>query len=374
MAEIQAALPAKFMQVASAHKASAKDTSAPGVQLASFFGMLKSQMARQEITPEALELQGEQLKKPLEAELQADAALPAAGEDADATMAAAPVPSDTPVQSVVANINLPLEKPAVGIAQDEDVETGELAKSTGLKLVGQAKPDAQGKSAGEAIAAAARQDLPLDVDAEATAGSLAVAAVTSAVESAVDNLPASVTTSVAGLRLDAGAASASQISVAHPFDQALRQAEAKINAAIEAPVRSPAFAAELSDKVVWLATRQGQFADLSLNPPQMGALEVRLTLSGSDASAQFFSPNPVVREAIDAALPKLRELMAQAGINLGEADVREQAFSRRENAEFMAQTRTLNGVPESENATHTLAVAGAGARGSAGKGLVDLYI
>jgi len=160
------------------------------------------------------------------------------------------------------------------------------------------------------------------------------------------------------------------IATAHPFDQVLRQSESKVNAAIEAPVRSALFATELANKVVWLSGRQGQFADLSLNPPQMGALEVRLTVSGVDATAQFFSPNPVVRDAIDAALPKLRELMAQAGLSLGEAEVRDHAFSRRESAEMQNQSP----VQEADIAANQAALAGIGMVRSVGLGLVDLYI
>jgi flagellar hook-length control protein FliK len=95
-----------------------------------------------------------------------------------------------------------------------------------------------------------------------------------------------------------------------------------------------------------------------------------LTVSGGDASAQFFSPNPVVRDAIDAALPKLRELMAQAGISLGETEVRDQAFSQRENLEMQgrrtAQSAEINPQPS--------ALAAIGVVKSAGLGLVDLYI
>jgi flagellar hook-length control protein FliK len=126
----------------------------------------------------------------------------------------------------------------------------------------------------------------------------------------------------------------------------------------------------VGDKVVWLAGRQGQLADFSLNPPQMGALEVRLTVSGGEATAQFFSPNPVVRDALDAAMPKLRELMAEAGLSLGEAEVRDQAFSRRDGTQLQAQARSH----DAEIVVHPGALAGIGMARSGGLGLVDLYI
>lgn len=87
---------------------------------------------------------------------------------------------------------------------------------------------------------------------------------------------------------------------------------------------------ELGDKMVWMAGRQGQMAELVLNPPSLGAVEVRLNLSGGEASAQFFSANPNVRDVIEAALPRLREMMGSAGIALGEAMVSDQSFGQRD--------------------------------------------
>ena len=152
------------------------------------------------------------------------------------------------------------------------------------------------------------------------------------------------------------------------FDQVLRQVETRLNVSVEAPVRGAAFAQELGDKVVWLASRNNQVAELSLNPPQLGSVEVRLTLSGGEAGAQFFAASPVAREAIESALPRLRELMAQAGINLGEAQVRDQALSQGRNGD---QSGAGGNGSLGEEALPVAQIP-ATAR-VAGLGLVDLY-
>ncbi len=151
------------------------------------------------------------------------------------------------------------------------------------------------------------------------------------------------------------------------FDVLPRQAEGRPNVAIEAPLRSPAFASELGEKIVWLAGRHAQFAELSLNPPHLGALEVRLSVSGGEAAAQFFSANAGVRDALETALPRLRELMAQAGIHLGEAQVRDEAFARDEAAR--GELRTFAGP--STQAAEEMAARAPPMRGM---GLVDLYV
>lgn len=165
------------------------------------------------------------------------------------------------------------------------------------------------------------------------------------------------------------APSSPDVSLARPFDPALRQAETRLNVAVEAHVRSPAFAHEFGEKMVWLAGRQGQMAEMIVNPPQLGSVEIRLTVTGGEAGAQFFSANPAVREAIEAALPKLRDLMAQAGINLGEANVRDQSFAQGKGAE-RSDTGLSTLFPGAE--TDLDGTAPAYPR-SLGLGLVDLY-
>lgn len=371
MAEIQAALSAKFMQVASANKSGHKEAASVSQELASFFSVLKSQLTKPEVLDDALalELKADSLKKPLLVQSDSDAALSAAPSEVSA---GAPLVRDPALEaaanSVAVIASAPSVKNAVELVQNAEPDSilTKLSGDAGAKSVAAPRPEGIHKANVAANAADAGQALPLVLPSqEAEASPVPVDIMAEAkLESVV--LPA--LSPLATARAEVGATPS--IATAHPFDQVLRQAESKVNAAIEAPVRSALFATELANKVVWLSGRQGQFADLSLNPPQMGSLEVRLTVSGVDATAQFFSPNPVVRDAIDAALPKLRELMAQAGLSLGEAEVRDHAFSRRESAEM--QNRSP--VQEADIAANQAALAGIGIVRSGGLGLVDLYI
>jgi flagellar hook-length control protein FliK len=102
-----------------------------------------------------------------------------------------------------------------------------------------------------------------------------------------------------------------------------------VQLAIDAPLRSPQFAQELGDRVVWMLGRQGQTADIALNPAHLGPLEVKISMAGGEAAAQFFSPHQQVRDAMEAALPRLREMLADAGVTLGQAHVRDESLSRQ---------------------------------------------
>jgi flagellar hook-length control protein FliK len=381
MAEIQAAMLAKFNLVAGAHKAGFKGALMADVQKDAFFGVLQSQLANTDSDAELAVpvLLGNAVKMPPIRVSVADTAQPAADlvalppSDLSAQLSVAPaVPAAFTASARITVAQGMEDEPQRGVEPIALPEAmSEEINSMPTVATKSARPSVQEnllKAGGAAIAAADGQALPPDKPNRQS--EMPVVQTSS---SEADLLKAELSASIPISPSTQGRVdvSATPASIGAPFVQSLRQAEARINAAIETPLRSPAFAAELSDKVVWLASKQGQFAELSLNPPQMGALEVRLTLSGSDASAQFYSSNPVVREVIDGALPRLRELMAQAGINLGEAEVRQQAFSRRDQADQHAQPST----PEAEILMHHQAPsAGMGGAWSTGSGLVDLYI
>ena len=98
------------------------------------------------------------------------------------------------------------------------------------------------------------------------------------------------------------------------------------------PVAAPAIAVQarvgdrgwdqgLGDKLVWMAGHKQQTAELHLNPPELGPLKITLTLNDDQASAQFVSAHAAVREAIETAMPRLREMLADSGISLGNANV-----------------------------------------------------
>jgi flagellar hook-length control protein FliK len=161
-----------------------------------------------------------------------------------------------------------------------------------------------------------------------------------------------------------------------PLD-ATPRASAPLQLSVDAPLRSPQFPQELGDRVVWLATRQGQVAEVALNPPHLGPLEVRLSLNGSEAGAQFYSPHAAVRDALEAALPRLKEMLAEAGVTLGQAQVRDEALPRQSDLAQSGHGRK----EEAEGAEgDSLSLEAGGLAGQvpgsrvAGLGLVDLYI
>lgn len=139
------------------------------------------------------------------------------------------------------------------------------------------------------------------------------------------------------------------------------------------PVGQQGWDQALGQKMVWMVKGEQQTASLTLNPPELGPLKIVLQLSSTQANATFIASQPEVRQALENAMPRLREMMEEAGIQLGQASVdsgspheqhaSERAFSDNRNA------RDGSDENESSNiATGTKHIAN-----TAGAGLVDTF-
>lgn len=84
----------------------------------------------------------------------------------------------------------------------------------------------------------------------------------------------------------------------------------------------------ISQKVVWMVGGGQQTAELTLNPPDLGPLQVVISVSNDQASANFFAAQPDVREALEAALPRLRQMMSEAGVQISGFSVNSQASNQ----------------------------------------------
>ena len=80
----------------------------------------------------------------------------------------------------------------------------------------------------------------------------------------------------------------------------------------------------LTEQVTWMMRSGSGSAELKLYPANLGALDVRITLEDDQAHVHFVSPHPIVREVIEAALPRLRESLAQEGVTLANVSVSDQ--------------------------------------------------
>lgn len=112
---------------------------------------------------------------------------------------------------------------------------------------------------------------------------------------------------------------------------------ADIPQTITTPLGHSGWADEFSQKIIWMSTQQNQIAELHLNPPDLGPLNVVMKISDNQVTVQFTSPHSAVRDAVENALPKLREILADNNIMLGNATVSDQPPRDRSGEGFTNQ-------------------------------------
>ncbi|MFN3883368.1 MAG: flagellar hook-length control protein FliK [Rhodocyclaceae bacterium] len=149
------------------------------------------------------------------------------------------------------------------------------------------------------------------------------------------------------------------------------------NLIVARPVGTPGWSDEVGNRIAWIAGQGRSQAELVLNPPQMGRIEVNLTLNGDQATASFASSNPVVRELLEAALPRLREVLADAGIQLGQAQV---SAEHRQHQAWQEKhgENPVSDLMHITDANAAISSAGSGnsstlAALKSGRGLVDVF-
>ena len=131
----------------------------------------------------------------------------------------------------------------------------------------------------------------------------------------------------------------------------------------------------IGQRLLWMAQGDQQFARLKLNPPHLGPLEVRVSVQNDQASVTFIAQHASAREALEAALPRLREMLDQNALQLVRADVSDPGAGQRQQAEGSAGgTGTAwpgadAGVPGDADDAVGLGAPG----GIAGNGLIDLF-
>ncbi|MBK7461690.1 MAG: flagellar hook-length control protein FliK [Betaproteobacteria bacterium] len=90
---------------------------------------------------------------------------------------------------------------------------------------------------------------------------------------------------------------------------------------IHTHLRENSWSQQFGEKIVWLAKNDQQSAQININPPELGPVQITLNLSGGEAKVTFASPHMEVRQAIENSLPQLKEMLLTAGINLGQTNV-----------------------------------------------------
>ena len=94
-------------------------------------------------------------------------------------------------------------------------------------------------------------------------------------------------------------------------------------------------------------------AQLRLDPPHLGPLQITLHIDEGLVNAQFYSPHVQVRQSIELALPQLLEQFNQAGLSLGQTHVgseQQSSFAEHYSGRFASAKNTARQGVDQESA------------------------
>ena len=119
---------------------------------------------------------------------------------------------------------------------------------------------------------------------------------------------------------------------------------------------------------------QGQTeARINLHPAELGRLQIAVTSEGDATRVAFVVDNAQAKEALEQAMPRLREFLQQAGLQLAEGSVSQQG---QQNSAGFAHSETRSGDGHSANAhdaEEDVVINGKSDRGSDPSRMLDAY-
>lgn len=108
--------------------------------------------------------------------------------------------------------------------------------------------------------------------------------------------------------------------------------QARAEQAAQAPLQlSRDLAGEqMAERVQMMMSKNLKNIDIRLDPPELGRMQIRMSMNGDGATVHFTVANQQARDVIEQSMPRLREMLAQQGVQLGDSSVQQQASGQQQ--------------------------------------------
>ncbi len=118
-------------------------------------------------------------------------------------------------------------------------------------------------------------------------------------------------------------------------------ADARVQLPVSITFGQSGWANMVAERSAMMAAQSIEFAELRLDPPELGPLQVRVSVNQDQATVSFIAPNAQVKDALDQSLVRLKEMLEEQGLDLVNVDVSDQA-SQDADADGESQTAQSN--------------------------------
>jgi len=140
--------------------------------------------------------------------------------------------------------------------------------------------------------------------------------------------PATVVgTTVAGLLAPDAASSTVPMGQLGPLTQPVADVSAAVRsgslspAPLTLPITDPGWDKAVGERLLWMVGRSVQGASLRISPAHLGPIDIQLSIQQDQASVSFQAQHALTKEALEAAIPRLREMFNDSNLQLANVDV-----------------------------------------------------
>jgi flagellar hook-length control protein FliK len=134
---------------------------------------------------------------------------------------------------------------------------------------------------------------------------------------------------------------------------------------LKPPVSSPDWGPALNQRITWMVANSLQNANITVNPPNLGPLEINIQTDQNKTNIQFIVTSSEVRQAIQDSIPALSKMFENSGLQLGQADINSRSYSQnRENAKTDTQIKNIEAISNQVVEASTIQ----------GQGLINTYV
>jgi len=132
----------------------------------------------------------------------------------------------------------------------------------------------------------------------------------------------------------------------------------------------PDWGEAVGQRVLWMVSNKAQEAELRLNPSELGRVDVKVRVDEDGLRLTFAAGNTAVREALEAAAPRLREMFQAEGLQLEHMDISQQQAGADKRGDGTGDPVAEHGTGDRDE--DALSTASSAPR--SGLGLVDLFV
>jgi len=92
-------------------------------------------------------------------------------------------------------------------------------------------------------------------------------------------------------------------------------------------IHKPEWGNAIGQRITWMIGNNLQGAQLRISPAHLGPVDIKLSIESGVAQVSFVSNHQVVRDALEQAVPRLRDMLENQNLELGDVDISDRSLA-----------------------------------------------